>query len=184
MCSKNIKNLEEYLDIINITSKKISNKILDSWEFFNYPNSKIFQNDLELFFQTIYSDINIIKDSNARLSQSEFRCNLIKYYEGKCVITQNDSLEELEACHIVEIKDNGDYDISNGLLLSANLHKTFDKYLWSINPDTLEIEINANNITNSVKNYVGKKINIELNPFLYTNLKKRYDLFIKKCIII
>jgi len=31
------------------------------------------------------------------------------------------------------------FDINNCLLLSSNLHKTFDKYYWSINPNTLNV---------------------------------------------
>ena len=100
-------------------------------------------------------------------------------YGGKCVVSNNNSLEELEASHIVEIKDGGDSDLSNGLILEANLHKTFDRYLWTINPDTLIIESNPNNITNSVKKYIGNKVDIKLNPFLYANLKKRYNIFIE-----
>lgn len=61
---------------------------------------------------------------------------------------------------------------NNGLLLETNLHKTFNRYLWTINPDTLEIESDPNKITNTVKNNIGKKVNLELNPFLYTYLKK------------
>lgn len=176
--NKNI-NLEEYLDKIEKKDNKINSKILDSWEYFNYPNKEIFSNDIELLIQLIYPNIKICQDSNVRLSQSEFRNILLKFY-GKCVITQNDSLEELEAAHIVEHKDLGDSDLSNGLLLEANLHKTFDKYLWTINPDSLEIESSPNNITKSIKNHIGKKIDLPMNPILYTNLKKRYEIFLQK----
>jgi predicted restriction endonuclease len=177
--NKNIK-LEDYLDKINQTDNKINFKILDSWEYFNYSNKEIFINDIELLIQLIYSNIKICQDSNIRLSQTEFRKSLIEFYDGKCVITQNDSLEELEASHIVEHKDLGDSDLSNGLLLEANLHKTFDKYLWTINPDSLEIESSPKNITKSIKNHIGKKIDLQMNPILYTNLKKRYEIFLEK----
>jgi hypothetical protein len=183
ICIDNSKSdsLEDYLDkISNSSNKKIPNKFMHTWKYFNYPNSNIFVNDLDLLLQTVYTDVKIIQDSHVRLLQHEFRKGLIEQYSGKCVVSYNDSLEELEASHIVEVKDGGDSDISNGLLLEANLHKTFDKYLWTINPDTLIIESNPNNVTNSVKKYIGNKVNIELNPFLYTNLKKRYDIFAEK----
>lgn len=175
---KNI-NLEDYLDNIKKTDNKINSKILDSWEYFNYPNKEIFICDIEFLIKTVYPNIKIYQDSNIRLSQTEFRNGLIKFY-GFCVITQNDSLEELEAAHIVEYKDLGDSDIYNGLLLEANLHKTFDKYLWTINPDSMLVESSPNNITKSIKNYIGKKINLSMNPILHTNLKKRYEIFLEK----
>lgn len=172
-------NLEDYLDNIEKLDKKINSKILDSYEYFKYPNKEVYTDDLEFLIQTIYPKIKICQDSNVRLSQTDFRNGLINQYT-KCVITQNDSLEELEAAHIVEHKDLGDSDLSNGLLLEANLHKTFDKYLWTINPDSLEIESSPNNITKSIKNHIGKKINLLMNPILYTNLKKRYEIFLEK----
>ena len=152
-----------------------------SSEYFNYPSKQIFIKDLELLLEQIYPDIKFNKESNSRPSQNEFRNNVIEQYGGKCIITNNTSLEELEASHIVEVKDYGDYSLNNGLLLEANLHKTFDRYYWSINPDTLEIESAPKNITNSIKNYIGKKVSIQMNPFLYTNLKKRYEIFLSKC---
>jgi len=178
-------NLEEYLDTISTNPyKKIPIQIINTWEYFGYPCSKIFKSDLELLIQNVYPEIKLIENSNSRLSQEEFRSGLIIKFSGKCVITQNDSLDELEAAHIVEVKNQGNSTISNGLLLEANLHKTFDKYYWTINPDTLEIEVNPSNITRSksIQNYIGKKILIQLDPFLYANLKKRYEIFLSKII--
>jgi predicted restriction endonuclease len=133
-----------------------------------------------MLIETVYPNLKITNESNGRLGQHEFRKNLIEFYSGKCVITDNNSLEELEAAHIVELKNSGDYDVNNGLLLEANLHKTFDKYLWAINPDTLEIESDPNNTTQSIKNYIGQKVKFHSNPFLYLNLKKRYEIFLEK----
>ena len=179
MGNNKFSSLEDYLDTISKSpDKKISNKFIHTWKYFNYPSSNTFAIDLNLFLQTVYTDIKVVQDSNTRLSQSEFRNGLIQLYKSKCVVSNNNSLEELEASHIVEVKDGGDSDISNGLLLEANLHKTFDKYLWTINPDTLIVEANPNYLTNSIKKYVGNKVCIKLNPFLYANLKKRYDIFI------
>ena len=178
--NSNILSLEDYLDNLLQTNNKINSQLLNCWEYFNYSNKELFIADIELLIQIIYPNLKICQESNIRLSQTEFRNSLISYYDSKCVITQNESLEELEAAHIIEFKDNGDYDVNNGLLLEANLHKTFDRYLWTINPDTLKIETNPNNITKSIKKYVGKKVNLVINPFLYTNLKKRYEIFLEK----
>jgi hypothetical protein len=181
--NKNKINLEDYLDNILQTKNKIDLELLNCWEYFLYPNKEIFIADIELLIQTIYPNLKICQNSQARLSQTEFRNGLVNMY-GACVITQNESIEELEAAHIIEYKNCGNFDISNGLLLEANLHKTFDKYLWTINPDTLQIESNCENITKSIKNYIGKKVNLPVNPILYYNLKKRYEIFLEKNIAI
>jgi hypothetical protein len=175
-----VENLEDFLDK-QIYSKnyELDNKIFEFWEYFGYYDLYTFQTDLNLLLETIYKQIKIISKSKSRPNQQEFRNNLMNYYNNRCAITGNDSIDELEACHIVDIKDNGDYNINNGLILEANLHKTYDKYQWIINPDTLKIEVNSLKIPHSVKNHIGAKVNLSINPFLYNNLKIRYNKFIE-----
>ena len=177
-----ISRLEDWFDNIisnNCLDKTLSNKFLNSWEYFDYPNYCTFETDVKLLLETIYQEIKLVKDAKIRLGQDEFRSSLIDYYGSKCVITGNQNLTELEAAHVVEVKFNGDFNISNGLLLSANLHKTFDKYEWTINPKTFQIELANSNNPGSINQYVGKKINFNSDPILWTNLKFRYDKFIE-----
>jgi predicted restriction endonuclease len=172
--------LEKYLDnLANSNEKKLDKQFLYSWKYFNYPNKLVFIADIELFLQTIYKNIKLV-DSNSliRLSQQEFRSQLLKQYKC-CVITFNSNLDELEASHIKEVKDLGDYSVSNGLILEANLHKTFDKYQWVINPNTLIIEVAKKINSASINKYIGKKVNIQLNPILYLNLLFRYEKFLE-----
>lgn len=123
--------------------------------------------------------INISEQKHKRLNQQEFRDIIIKKYKA-CVITNNQCIDELEACHIIEVKDNGSYDVNNGLLLERNLHSTFDKNYWCINPNTLEIEIKHDHNGTIIK-YNKQKVNIEFNPILYNNLLVRYNLFYNIC---
>ena len=169
--------LLDYLESINNYNKIIDVKILNSYEYFGYSNKFTFKIDLELLLETIYLDIKFVdKPSQVRLSQNEFRMKLMNLYSSQCIVSSNSNPDELEAAHIVGVGDGGDYDISNGLLLEANLHKTFDKYQWAINPSLLEIEVKNSN--GSINKYNGNKINLKLNPILYSNLKSRYDKFI------
>lgn len=179
-----LSELTEYLSNINNKSKSLSKKIMNSYSYFDYPDEYTFKLDLELLVSTVYDDIKIIDvSSEVRLSQSEFRSGLMNLYSSKCIISSNSNSDELEAAHIIGVADGGDYQLSNGLILEANLHKTFDKYQWTINPDTLEIEINPNHNhkTGSINKYMGKKINIIMDPILYSNLKLRYNKFILMC---
>lgn len=195
--------LENYLDNILEKDKIINYHIFNEYNKFDYDNKDLFEIDLKFLLDNIYSEIKIVEPKVKRLNQQEFRDELINKYQ-KCLITDNDCLNELEACHIIELKDtytdteitnntNTDTEITNntntdinninnGLLLCSNLHKTFDKYLWTINPDTLEIEI-ANydqNIVGSIyKRFIkNPKVLLELNKELYNNLKHRYNKFI------
>ena len=139
--------------------------------------------DLELLVSTVYNEIKIVDVlSGIRLSQSEFRSGLMDLYEYKCIVSSNSNPDELEAAHIVGVADGGDYMLSNGLILEANLHKTFDKYQWTINPITLQIETNSNYGEGSINKYGGIKLNINIDPILYSNLKLRYDKFVSMCV--
>ena len=111
-----------------------------------------------------------------------FRCYLLKIYEGKCIITNNSCEDELSACHIIPVSHEGDYSNNNGLLMTHNLHSTFDKFMWSINPDTMMIEIDSSKNAHTIKNYQDIKININMNPFLYINLKWHYNQYQSKCL--
>ena len=69
-----------------------------------------------------------------------FKFNILKRFEGKCVVTQIDVTEMLDAAHIIPVASGGTEDPNNGLLLSASVHRALDAGLWAINPNTLKIE--------------------------------------------
>ena len=143
----------------------------NNYEQFNYNNYEELKLDLDFLLTNIYPTIHIIKllPKEQRLDQDSFRKELIKKY-NKCIIS--DSIDiECEACHIIPYSICKNFDIDNGLLLSSDLHKTFDKYLWSINPNTLTVKINKNiNDCGKIKKYEDTKVNIRLNSDLYNNL--------------
>ncbi len=68
-----------------------------------------------------------------RLGQSNYRKELIEYWEKSCV-TKLEMLELLIASHIKpfsECNENEKYDLFNGLLLTPNYDKLFDRFLIS-----------------------------------------------------
>ena len=159
-----MNELEEYL----LTNNTVNE---NNYKQFNYDSYEEFKIDLDFLLSNIYSDIHIInfQTREQRLDQDSFRKELIKKY-NRCVIS--DSIDiECEACHIIPYSICKNFDIDNGLLLSSDLHKTFDKYCWSINPKTLKVEINKNiNDCGKIKNYEDTTVNIKLNNRLYNNL--------------
>ena len=169
-------SIEQYLD--NLENKNLANNIFSSYKYFGYEYEEVFRIDLLLLLDEVYKEIKIVGNNKIRLEQKKFKKNLLKLYNNKCVITKNDNECELEACHIIPVSENGDYSNNNGLLLTKNLHSSFDRFEWSINPDTLKIE-NVNK-KGSIKEYIGNIINIKMNPFLYINLKWHYEKFIEK----
>jgi hypothetical protein len=168
--------LEEYLD--KHENKKIDESILTKYKDFDYDNEELFKIDLFFLLENIYN-ISFTENSRKRLSQDEFRDNIMEKFNKKCIVTNDNCVRELTACHIIPIKENENYDIDNGLLLKESIHRTFDDFYWSINPNTLEIEINKN-IKNcgEIYEYNNKKLNIQLNSKLKKNIEWHYNKFI------
>lgn len=73
-----------------------------------------------------------------------FKFNILKRFNGKCLITNIDVTEMLDAAHIIPVASGGTEDPNNGLLLSASVHRALDAGLWAINPISLRIETKAN----------------------------------------
>ena len=116
--------------------------------------------------------------SNNRSPQEEFRNNLIDKY-NKCIITGLD-VSECEAAHIIDLKEDAlNYDINNGLLLTASLHASFDKLIWTINPTTFNIEINNKYKNNLIHKYQNVNLKNIFNKKMTNNLIKKYDIFIE-----
>lgn len=70
-----------------------------------------------------------------RLGQGTFRIAVIEAYGRACAVTEEHSLPALEASHIMSFADNGPHEISNGVLLRADLHRLFDKGYLTVDSD-------------------------------------------------
>lgn len=171
-----MNKLEQYLDSIDKT--QLTQSIYNNYELFGYNDEELFKFHLDFMLENLYN-ITLVETKRKRLKQKEFRKELLKKFKT-CIVTGNDCEYELEAAHIIPITNDENYDINNGLLLERNIHNTFDRYNWSINPDTLIIEINNNINVGSIRKYNNTKINIELNTELKQNLQIHYNIFKQK----
>ncbi len=135
-------------------------------------------NDIMIYFNIKYS-INIDKYdfSKNRIGQKEFRTGLIERF-GRCIITGSDIFD---ACHIIPYSESEDMNIDNGILLSKTYHDYFDKYIWTINPYTFNIEINYNLIDKNdffIQNLLIINLNfLENYPNMKPYLIKHYEQF-------
>jgi putative restriction endonuclease len=62
-----------------------------------------------------------------RLGQGTFRIAVTDAYGRGCAVTEEHSLPVLEAAHIKPYGLEGPHEVSNGLLLRADLHRLFDQ---------------------------------------------------------
>ena len=182
-----MNKLEDFLH--SQTNGQVYKSDLEDFTKFDYDDETRYKHHLTWLLNNCYPLVLVDKPSDViekrkkRMGQQEFRDELFKIYSNTCVISGNICDVELEAAHIVPYAESGSYDLSNGLLLTSNFHKTFDKYLWAINPDTLQIEVakdDSNTVGTIYKIFKeNKQVTLDMNNELYNNLKHRYNKFIK-----
>ena len=178
--------LKEFLSTNERTEKqtiileKYNQKSINNCSDFNkHKNLKesdynnIIQKIKEKNNNSIYINTNV---RNPQL-QNEYRKAIIQRFK-KCIISDYDC-EVCEAAHIIPFSESENFEIDNGLLLNCVLHNLFDKYYWSINPDTFCIEIfkpDTSNIYSILKEYDNKYIEIlKEYPKIKEYLKNHYD---------
>jgi len=136
--------------------------------------------DMELLHGLNKLNPNVFSLIKKRSKQTEFRDKLINYFGNTCIISgikNNIILDECEAAHIIPVSLDGSYEIYNGLLLSRNLHKTFDSFLWSINPNTFEIECHKD--AGSINLYPKDCLVNKLNNNFIPSLTYHYNEYLK-----
>lgn len=106
-----------------------------------------------------------------------FKFNILKRFEGSCLVTEINVTEMLDAAHIIPVASGGTESSENGMLLSASAHRALDSGLWAINPSTLQIETkkdgpNAQRMKLLVTDlsHQADKLNLEALEFRYEKL--------------
>ncbi|MFZ4792439.1 MAG: HNH endonuclease [Candidatus Competibacteraceae bacterium] len=94
----------------------------------------------------------------ARRGQQAFRDTLISAYDGRCVFTHSQTIDVLEAAHIVPVADDGQHTIDNGLLLRSDVHTLFDLLLISVESSSLQIVLSPVLRDSEYKRLAGKQI--------------------------
>ena len=117
-----------------------------------------------------------------RRGQADFRKLLIKIFH-KCVVTDTEIEDLLEAAHIIPHAEGANYHESNGLLLRADIHTLYDLNLLSIDK-SFKIHLHPKIKGNIEYNcYHGKSINIKDGKDLLRmaeNLAQRHKRFLEK----
>jgi hypothetical protein len=145
----------------NLDKNEIYNKLVE-----NYQKKKV---DFVMYdlFQYIHKET---EEKEKRLDQQTFKKDLVERYK-KCIITGVTEIA-CEACHIIpfsECENNDKYNVNNGLLMRADLHKLFDSGYLKINPNTLQVEISNNILDEEYQKYNGKKLNIHEKSIYFLN---------------
>ena len=84
----------------------------------------------------------VLQDAVIREKQGVFRKQLEKLSHGLvCAVTGCSQSAVIQAAHLAPYLGPNDNDPSNGILLRADIHLLFDRFLLGIEPDTLVVAL-------------------------------------------
>ena len=99
-----------------------------------------------------------------RRGQPEFRARLIDAYGGRCAVTGCDAVAALEAAHIVPYSERGSDDVTNGLLLRADIHTLFDLDLIGIEPEAMAVRLSEAVRGTAYSDLEGRFLTVPADP--------------------
>lgn len=100
----------------------------------------------------------VVREIVQRRGQAKFRGALISAYGGCCAVTDCNAIDALEAAHIAQYVGPKSNDVSNGLLLRADVHTLFDLNLLRVDPDSLKIVLAPRLLHSSFADLNGRQI--------------------------
>ncbi len=104
--------------------------------------------------------------SNSREGQSKFKSELLKAYNNKCCISENDIPELLEAAHIQEYKNIESNHVQNGLLMRVDIHRLYDNKLIAVDDEYI-IHVSNLILDKEYRSFHGRKISLPKDPDNY-----------------
>jgi hypothetical protein len=83
----------------------------------------------------------VFREIVQRQGQGLFRKRILEAYDFRCAVTQYDARDAVEAAHIRPYSGPFSNEVSNGILLRADIHTLFDLREIGIHPGSFQIEI-------------------------------------------
>lgn len=115
-----------------------------------------------------------------RRRQDIFRKELLEAYGCRCAITGVDVPEVLQAAHIEPYRGSRSQNVTNGILLRADIHLLYDAHLLSIKPRTYTVSISERIADSAYKAYADREIALPNSKDLLpdsAHLERRYTLY-------
>ncbi|MGS0536422.1 HNH endonuclease [Pseudoalteromonas sp. SaAl2] len=133
-------------------------------------------------------DLNALSEDNrsrvtriqvTRVGQQGFRALILDNFYLKCAISGSEEQALLEAAHIMPYKGAQSNVLQNGLCLRVDIHRLFDRFLMSIEPQTLEIVVSDKVRDAYYKSFAGLKLGCSKIGVSKSLLKKHFYQFMK-----
>jgi hypothetical protein len=111
-----------------------------------------------------------------RPGQGKFKDDLLERYRNRCAVTGCEIGAILEAAHISPYLGEDDNDPSNGLLLRADIHTLFDRYLLGVEPESLCVVLHSS-IVGEYGQFGGQPLRCPGDKPSRQALRARFRLF-------
>ncbi len=119
--------------------------------------------------RSAFDDLRVYREARrvVRFGQPRFRGVLLQAYGGRCCISRADAPTALEAAHIVPFLGRHSNQVTNGLLLRADLHTLFDEGLVTIDERTVQLHRNLRGTV--YEEFAHRPMQVPTNPELQPN---------------
>lgn len=99
------------------------------------------------------------REVRQRLGQGGFRSNALRAYNNTCAFSGCQEASVLQAAHIIPVGAGGSHDLSNSLLLRADLHNLFDLGQITVSAE-LTIAVDPNVTDRAYRRLDGKSLHL------------------------
>jgi putative restriction endonuclease len=164
-------------------SETKSNYRLNDYSFLNDLETQILNDDRESYAERISelreSLSNDEFEEEIFVRSGVFKREIPKIYDYQCAISgmrveSTTNAQLVDACHIIPFAISKDDTITNGITLSPNLHRAFDRGLLTINADyvvRISPAIKENESPYSLRQFEGKQIKLPNETKYYPSIE-------------
>lgn len=121
----------------------------------------------------------VTRSQVTRVGQQGFRALILDNFYIKCALSGSEEPALLEAAHIMPYKGAQSNVLQNGLCLRVDLHRLFDRFLISIEPQTLRIVVSDKIKDTYYKSFAGIKLGVSKVSVSKSLLKNHFYQFMK-----
>jgi putative restriction endonuclease len=160
-----------------------SNYRINDYSFIELLESQILHEDRESYSERISelreSLSNYEFEEEIFVRSGIFKREIPKIYNYQCAISgmrveSTNNAQIVDACHIIPFAISKDDTITNGISLSPNLHRAFDRGLLTINADyvvRISPAIKENESPYSLRQFEGKQIKLPNETKYYPSIE-------------
>ena len=121
----------------------------------------------------------VTRSQVTRVGQQGFRSLTLDNFYSKCAVSGCAELALLEAAHIIPYKGEQSNLLQNGLCLRVDIHRLFDRFLISIEPQTLKIVVSDKVRDKYYRGLKGNSLGQSKSNISKSLLKKHFYQFTK-----